>query len=524
MKTKIKENQEQTVPSVKRKRAGLITAGVLMVLACVLFFTTIWLVLKYDDIRLDQLLYQMRAPADGTPSYYSGRAVGHVAAWSIMLAVPLFGIYLLLSGRLKKLMAIDGHYLKYTTGRVCGFFRKRYVSLASALLVASLLFFVIRLDAVAYMITTTTPSDFIEQHYVKPDQSLLTFPEQKRNLIYIFLESMENTYAQDTDNDGIVENYIPELSQLAGTYINFSDSEGIGGALNFDGTTWTAAALVSQTSGLTVKVPLLEGTFGSGDKPYMPGIVSIGDILEEQNYKQVFMMGSVAAFGGREHYISLHGNYEILDVNAMIEKGKLHDDYFEWWGYEDAKLFEFAKEELLELAAGDQPFNLTMLTADTHFPDGYICPDCKEDHDSQYANVLACSSKRVYEFITWVQQQDFYKDTTIIITGDHLTMDPVFLEDIDPDYNRTVFNCIINSAIDPVQQKNRQFGVFDMYPTTLAAMGVTIKGDRLALGTNLFSAEKTLTEIYGQDFLNEEIKKNSDFYNDEILNVTTPNN
>lgn len=519
MKTKTKE---KTPKSVKRKRAGLITAGVIMVLACVLFFTTIWLVLKYDDIRLDQLLYQMRAPADGTPSYYSGRAVGHVAAWSIMLATPLFIIYLILSGRVTRLMKLSKHYFKYTSTKVCDFFRRRYVSLASGLLVASLLFFVIRLDAVAYVITTSTPSDFIEEHYVKPDQSLLQFPEQKRNLIYIFLESMENTYAQDYDGDGIVQNYIPELSQLAGTYINFSESEGIGGALNYDGTTWTAAALVSQTSGLTVKVPLLEGTFGADDEPYMPGIVSIGDILEEQNYKQVFLMGSVAAFGGREHYISLHGNYEILDLNAMIENGKLPEDYFEWWGYEDAKLFDFAKEELLELAAGDQPFNLTMLTADTHFPDGYICPDCKEDHDSQYANVLACSSKRVYEFVKWVQQQDFYKDTTIIISGDHLTMDPQFLEGIDEDYNRTVYNCIINPAVQPVQQKNRQFGVFDMYPTTLAAMGVKINGERLALGTNLFSGEKTLTEIYGRDFLNEEIKKNSDFYNDEILDVTTP--
>ena len=256
MKTKIKEKKEKPIPSARRKKAGLITAGIIMLLACVLFFTTIWLVLKYDDIRLDQLLYQMRAPADGTPSYYSGRAVGHVGAWSIMLAVPLLMIYIILSGRTARLMRLSKRYLNYTTGKVCDFFRRKYISLASMLLLASFMFFVVRLDAVAYLITTSTPSDFIEEHYVQPDQSLLTFPEQKRNLIYIFLESTENTYAQDVNNDGIVENYIPELSQLAGTYINFSNTEGIGGALNYDGTTWTAAAIVSQTAGLTVKVPI----------------------------------------------------------------------------------------------------------------------------------------------------------------------------------------------------------------------------------------------------------------------------
>lgn len=519
MQTEIKE---KTPKSDKRKRAGLITAGILMLLACIVFFATVWFLIKYDDIRLDQILYQMKAPADGTPSYYTGRAVGHVGAWSIMLAGGLLILYLLFSGRIKKLVTLSKRYEKYTLGKICEFFRKHHIAMSSWLLVASVLFFVIRLNVVSYFVTTSTPSDFIEQNYVKPEQSLLTFPEEKRNLIYIFLESMENTYAQDADGDGVINNYIPELAQLADDYINFSESDSLGGALNYDGTTWTASALVSQTSGLTVKVPLLSNSFGANDMPYMPGIVSLGDLLEEQGYKQVFMMGSVAGFGGREDYIIEHGNYEIQDVDAMIAAGKLPQGYAEWWGYEDSKLFDFAKETLLELAAAGQPFNLSMLTADTHFPDGYICPACKNDHQSQYANVLACSSARVYEFVTWIQQQDFYENTTIIISGDHLTMDPEFLKGVDPEYTRTVYNCIINSAVEPVQEKNRQFGVFDMFPTTLAAMGVQIQGDRLALGTNLFSEEKTLTEIHGQEFLNEEIKKNSVFYNDEILNVTSP--
>ena len=75
----------------------------------------------------------------------------------------------------------------------------------------------------------------------------------------------------------------------------------------------------------------------------------------------------------------------------------------------------------------------------------------------------------------------------------------------------------------PAQEKNRQFGVFDMFPTTLAAMGVEIEGNRLALGTNLFSEEKTLTEIHGQETLNKELQKNSEFYNEEILKVNRDN-
>jgi phosphoglycerol transferase len=55
-----------------------------------------------------------------------------------------------------------------------------------------------------------------------------------------------------------------------------------------------------------------------------------------------------------------------------------------------------------------------------------------------------------------------------------------------------------------------------MFPTTLAAMGCTIEGDRLGIGTNLFSGKPTLTEKYGYDKLNLEISKRSDFYNTQF--------
>ena len=44
----------------------------------------------------------------------------------------------------------------------------------------------------------------------------ITFPEQKRNLIYLYLESMESTYADKASGGAFDKNYIPELTQLAG--------------------------------------------------------------------------------------------------------------------------------------------------------------------------------------------------------------------------------------------------------------------------------------------------------------------
>ncbi|MFR0813865.1 MAG: sulfatase-like hydrolase/transferase [Enterococcus casseliflavus] len=104
----------------------------------------------------------------------------------------------------------------------------------------------------------------------------------------------------------------------------------------------------------------------------MPGITSIGDILHDNGYNQILLLGSDADFGGRKKFYEQHGDYEIRDYNYANDHGWIPKDRKVWWGYEDEKLFEFAKNTLLEQASLDQPFNLTMLlAADTHFPDGY---------------------------------------------------------------------------------------------------------------------------------------------------------
>ena len=214
-------------------------------------------------------------------------------------------------------------------------------------------------------------------------------------------------------------------------------------------------------------------------------MTALGDILEQQGYNQTFIIGSDANFGGRRLYFTDHGNYDIRDYYYYQSQGKFPEDYWVWWGFEDQKLFEYAKEELTALAAQEQPFNFTMLTVDTHFEDGYVCGLCGNEHGTdQYGNVLSCSSRQVSEFISWIQQQDFYENTTIVISGDHPTMDSDFCEDIDEDYERKVYTAYINSAVTPEDPEwAREYSTFDNYPTTLASLGVSIEGERLGLGT-----------------------------------------
>ena len=118
----------------------------------------------------------------------------------------------------------------------------------------------------------------------------------------------------------------------------------------------------------------------------------------------------------------------------------------------------------------------------------------------------------------WLKTQEFYKDTTIVISGDHCTMDNNYIrESYDGSVPRRVYSCILNSAVAPVREKQRRYYSMDLYPTTLAAMGVQIKGERIGLGTNLFSDKETILEKYGDEKVQEELAKGSSFYRRKIL-------
>ena len=77
-----------------------------------------------------------------------------------------------------------------------------------------------------------------------------------------------------------------------------------------------------------------------------------------------------------------------------------------------------------------------------------------------------------------------------------------------------MYTTILNPAAEVADpQRYREYTTYDMFPTTLAAMGVEIKGDRLGLGTNLFSLKSTLLERDGVELMEQELKRQSEFLN-----------
>ena len=449
---------------------------------------------------LAQILFHCIVQIDGAdPSFIKG-IIKHCVliplAASILMTALVFGNFI----------------NKNNSFRILSFIKKRALPLSLLFFVISTILLGNELKIVDYIRTYTKSSTLYEEEYVDPKNVVFDFPDKKRNLIYIFLESAEISDYSKKEGGALNYNCIPELYQLAEDNITFNENNGF---YVPPGTSWTVAAMIGQSSGIPLNIPIGENDFVTSNK-FMPGAYSIGEILEQGGYNNELLIGSEAVFSGRKYYYEMHGNYTIHDFNFFVENGFFDYDARVWWGIVDRYLFEYAKNDLLELAKGDEPFNLTMLTVDTHHQDGWVCEDCRDEFPDQLGNVYACSSRKVNDFINWCKQQDFYENTTIVIAGDHCSMSAHFSEVIG-NYDRRVYYTIINPAEGCVASKNRMLCTFDLFPTTVRALGINFEGNRLGLGTNLFAEEETLCEKYGKNNFFQMVGEHSTFYDDHIL-------
>ena len=475
-----------------------ILSFIIFALGILVLFAKMWSHRTWPGLTIDEMVYHLTAPVEGTGS-------GIFTSLFLQVFLP--------AAVVEAAAVVAAVIVRRKHPRIYRFIILSEIVSSVLMIVISVLLFSKETNLSGYIDSQNSDSDFIETHYADPVSTDIVFPQKKRNLIYIYLESMEMTYADKADGGAFDENVIPELTDLAQTNECFAGKSGVlNGGIVYPNTGYTMAGIFAQSSGAPLQTSITRNNMDTQNSFFF-GMTTLGDLLDQEGYRQVFLLGSDATFGGRRLFFNDHGNSEIRDYNWAKDTGLIPSDYFQWWGYEDEKLFSFAKKTLTELAEGDQPFNLTMLTVDTHFEDGYVCELCGDRFgDNQYANVIACSSSQLWNFVRWVQKQDFYDNTTIVLSGDHTTMDSDFCNDVDPDYQRKTYVCYINPGTEnELPDQKRDYATIDLFPTTVAALGAKINGNQLGLGVNLFSSQQTLTEQYGEETMKQEMSNKSDF-------------
>ncbi|MBR2590653.1 MAG: sulfatase-like hydrolase/transferase [Clostridia bacterium] len=506
-----KENEKRP----KAAKALKIISFIIAFFGCIVVFGVHFVSFEWSSVSTEQFIVNMFSPTKGT----------ELGIYIDFVEVPLFRSCLVLS--------LFGYFVFPFYDFALNIKGEEKVILADK--IRRLLAFVLAVLFLAYgcysfnksfsfkslYLIYGQKSDFIEQNYADPKTTKIEFPAKKRNLIFFYLESMENSYLDESLGGYMKENLMPELTALSHEGVMFSNTASeFGGPIEAVGTSWSLASMVNQNLGIPMKPPTSMSAYAT-DNHFIAGATGLGDILKEQGYNQEIMIGSDAGFGGLDYLYHTHGDYKVFDYNYAINNGYIPEDYKVWWGFEDEKLYTYAKEEITALYEQGKPFNFTLENANTHMPDGYLPPDAPKPYDSPYANAINYSQKEVVEFIKWIQAQPFYKNTTIVLIGDHRSMDKKFFKEFDKNYIRTQYHLILNpdpSLANTAAERfvNRRYCNVDMFPTTLAAMGCKIEGDRLAVGTNLFSDKKTLIEEYGLEYVDDEFLKGSTFYQ-EVL-------
>jgi phosphoglycerol transferase len=381
------------------------------------------------------------------------------------------------------------------------------------------------------------PTTFYEEHYINPRQVKFTPPAKLRNLVFIVVESWDTgdffaapaaTRAGNARQSGDPQ---PRLWKrlIAPQNVNFSQTGGVGGEKQIYGATYSIAGLIAYETGLPLVVHFWASAYDRDG--FLANAVGLGNILRDFGYRNYFLFGDDRGFASTDKFLWSHGNPQIFDLRYFVKHHLIPKDYHKIFGFEDRKLFAFAKDELPKIAAGKRPFFFTLATADSHYP-GFPDALAEKRYADKYANALLDSDRQIDDFIGWLQKQPFYADTTVVVVGDHLyyaalpVSDALAGQPVGEPVKRSAdarrpLNLFINApALAGVRAKHRVFTHLDMFPTILDALGFRYDAAGLGLGRSLVKNEKTLLEIYGADKLNDVLPAKSQLYSRLMVDVS----
>lgn len=213
-------------------------------------FSALWYIRVYGDMGFASVIYTLTVNLGGVQSglvteFLLGAVLPTIIATALACAIlfwqPPRRLIMTLWQRIRIQL--------YPCGK---FLRSLYAGLLSILLIvcAALL---VRLPE--YIANQRDQSILYDTVYVDPASTDIQFPAEKKNLIYIFMESMETSFFSQEEGGGLPYNCIPELYRLAAENINFSTNGSVGGIIPSSLANWTIAAMVGQTSGLPLVTP-----------------------------------------------------------------------------------------------------------------------------------------------------------------------------------------------------------------------------------------------------------------------------
>lgn len=304
-----------------------------------------------------------------------------------------------------------------------------------------------------------------------------------KNIVYIYLESVERTYLDKTLFPGLT----PNLHQLEKESLVFTDIRQIYGS------GWTIAGMVSSQCGIPLVTPSDGHNSMSGVDFFLPEATCIGDILSANGYDLNYIGGSSLNFAGKGKFYASHGFNRIDGLDEIVNSLE-NSQYKSNWGVYDDSLFEIVKQRFDELSSKDKPFGLFALTLDTHHPRGHESAYCANVHyadgEEPMLNAIHCADKMITDFVEHIRASDIYDNTVIVISSDHLAMRNTAYKKLKSGDRKNLL-MVLSKELEP-NIIDKPAALIDVAPTLLSFLGADVNG--LGFGRNLLIGNPTLTD------------------------------
>jgi len=298
----------------------------------------------------------------------------------------------------------------------------------------------------------------------------------RKNLVFIYAESLERTYFDETLFPGLM----PRLRALESESLAFTD------VMQVPGTGWTIAGMVASQCGIPLFTPS-HGNSMSGLDSFLPIATCLGDLLKDDGYHLSYLGGAHLRFAGKGKFYQTHRFDEVAGLDELRRRQR-DPAYVSGWGVYDDELFELAYDGFAALSRERERFGLFLLTLDTHHPDGHLSASCRGMHygdgSNPMLNAVHCSDRLIAEFVDRIRRSEWGKRTLIVIASDHLAMRNAASDLLERGARRNLF-----MVVDPGAAGRKiatQGSSLDIGPTILELMG---RDARLGLGNSLLLSD-----------------------------------
>ncbi|MFG6158589.1 sulfatase-like hydrolase/transferase [Halomonas sp. 1390] len=343
----------------------------------------------------------------------------------------------------------------------------------------------------------TDDGAWLDRQYVAP--VILDAPRTPPNLLLLYLESLERTYA---DRERFGDAYAPLEALGEGALV-------VEGVRQLDNTGWTMAGMIASQCG-TPLMPagLLHDSQFEPLGRVVPGVDCLGDLLAERGYALSYLGGASTRFAGKGVFYRDHGFERVMGREEL--QPRLPDpDYVNSWGLYDDTLYDFTVEEIRRLKRQGGPWGLVNLSISGHAPNGYPARACRERQgefdgtDILYS--VECSAWLARSLVERLEAEGLLENTLVVIASDHLTMRVSAWEQLVAGERENTL-MLMGERVEPGRERV-EASTMDILPTVLEAMGFVIDWHRAGLGVSLLSDQPTLIEEHGLETLNARLRE-----------------